>query len=53
MRGVIRLAFNDVGFAGHVGDVDAGHTCDAARNNHICTDHMVHSRGLGRRLGGH
>ena len=47
-RGVARLAFNDVGLAGLVGDVDAGHAADAARNGAVCTGHFWVSlrRGL-------
>ena len=39
-RGMVRLAFNDVGLAGLVGDVDAGHARDAARNGLICAGHL-------------
>jgi len=35
-RGVVRLAFNDVGLAGLVGDVDVNHVRDAARNGAVC-----------------
>jgi len=34
-----RLAFIDVGLAGLVGDVDAGHAGDAARNGVVCIGH--------------
>jgi len=39
-RGVARLASNDVGLAGVMGDVDAGHARDVARNSHICAGHL-------------
>ena len=42
-RGVARLAFNDVGLAGLVGDVDADHTHDVARNSPICAGHLWRS----------
>ena len=39
-RGVARLAFNDVGLTGLVGDVDADHARDTARNGAICAGHL-------------
>ena len=39
-RGVARLAFNNVGLAGLMGDVDAGHARDAARNDVVCIGHL-------------
>jgi len=36
-RGVIKLAFNDVGL---VGDGDAGHTRDATKNGSVCASHL-------------
>ena len=39
-RDVARLAFNDVGLASLVGDVDAGHAHDAARNDVVCVGHL-------------
>ena len=39
-RGVARLAFNDVGLAGLVGDVDVDHARDAARNGAVCVGHL-------------
>jgi len=39
-RGVARLAFNDVGLASLVGDVDAGHACDAAINDAVGVGHL-------------
>ena len=38
-RGTARLAFIIVGPAGLVGDIDAGHVGDAARNDTVCTGH--------------
>jgi len=42
-RGVVRLAFNDVGIAGLVRDVDADHAHDAAINNAACAGHLWES----------
>jgi len=39
-RGVVRLAFNDVGLAGLAGDVDADHVRDATRNGTVCAGHL-------------
>ena len=39
-RGVARLAFNDVGITGFVGDVDTGHTRNIARNGVVCAGHL-------------
>jgi len=39
-RGVARLAFDDVGLAGLVGDIDAGHTRDATKNGSVCVSHL-------------
>ena len=39
-RSVTRLAFNDVGLAGLVGDVDTGHARDAAKNGVVCAGHL-------------
>ena len=51
-RGIAKLAFNDVGLAGHVEDVDAGHARDAARNGLVCAGHLWGSlqRDLGADL---
>ena len=38
-RGVARLAFNDIGIAGLVGDVDVGYACDAAKNGVVYAGH--------------
>jgi len=37
---VARLAFNDVGLAGLVGDVDAGHARDATKNSSVYASHL-------------
>jgi len=42
-RGVARLAFNDIGLAGLMGDVDAGYARDVARNSPVCTGHLLRS----------
>jgi len=39
-RGVARLTFNDAGLAGLMGDVDAGHAHDVARNSPVCAGHL-------------
>jgi len=39
-HGLAGLAFNDVGLAGLMGDVDAGHTRDTARNSPACVGHL-------------
>jgi len=39
-RGMARLAFNDIGLVGLVGDVDTGHARDATRNDIVCADHL-------------
>jgi len=53
-RGVARLAFNDVGLAGLVENVDRGHARDATRNGSVCADHIWRSlrRDLGADLWG-
>ena len=38
-RGVVRLAFNDVGLA-VVRDIDVDHARDAARNGSVCAGHL-------------
>ena len=42
-RGTTRLAFNIVGLAGLVGDVDAGYAGDAAENGAVYKDHLWRS----------
>jgi len=42
-KGVAKLAFNDVGLAGLMGDVDVGLTCDAANHDALCTGHLWRS----------
>ena len=42
-KGVARLAFNDIGLAGLMGDVVAGLTYDAASNDALCTGHIRRS----------
>ena len=39
-KGMVRLTFNDIGLAGHVGDVDAGHARVATRNGAVCVGHL-------------
>jgi len=40
IRALERLAFNDVGLTGLVGDIDADHVRDMARNGVVCTGHL-------------
>ena len=42
-RGTARLAFIIVGLAGLMGDVDAGHMGDAAKNGTVCIGHSWRS----------
>ena len=42
-KGVAKSAFNDVGLAGLMGEVDAGLTCDAASNDALCVGHLRRS----------
>jgi len=39
-KGVAKLAFDDVGLAGLMGDVDADLTCDAASHDALCIGHL-------------
>ena len=40
IRGMARLAFNDFGLAGLMGDVDANHACDTAGNGAVYLGHL-------------
>ena len=42
-RGVARLAFDDLGLAGLMGDVDVGHTSDVTKNGSVCANHLRRS----------
>jgi len=42
-KGVARLDFNDIDLVGLVGDVDADHERDAARNGAVCVGHLWES----------